>query len=125
MEQQKTWTLKGRMWTGASSSSTPARVQGDEEFTDIRIDDIDFSNDLRSREEVAQATARADKAGAELPIKDGLDQDVREWLSEDEFNDDATKPKVPDDDVTTDRNANFQESNVPNVVPVGGAAGGR
>ena len=51
---------------------------------------------------MAQATALADKAGAELPIKDGLDQDVREWLSEDELNDETTKSKEPVDDPTTD-----------------------
>jgi len=101
-EPQRTWTLKGRKWTGASSSSAPARAQGDEEFTNIRVDDIDYSKDSRSREEVDQSTAKVERAGAELPIKDGLDQDVREWLSEDELNDDTTKPRVPADDVTTD-----------------------
>ena len=53
-------------------------------LTDIRDEDMPFAQERITRDTVEETSTQLDEQGVHRPIKDGLVQDGREHLSEDE-----------------------------------------
>ena len=76
------WTPKGRAWTQLSAS--PRDAMEESTLTDIRAEDMSFAQERITRDTVEETSTQPDERGVHRPIKDGLVQDGREHLSEDE-----------------------------------------
>ena len=72
------------------------------DLQDARIQDLCFKNDRRSSEDTEEESKRIDEVGVHLPIKDGLNDDGRDTLSEEEDGDDQSRIPGEDPDAITD-----------------------
>ena len=72
------------MTTTPSSTTAKGFREDGAEFQNINLNDLNFKNEIRTEGEISAASREVDVIGVHLPIKDGLQCDGKDTLSDDE-----------------------------------------